>query len=260
MRHALGRRVEQIDGVALAGEGQAQRQADVAAAADDGQRTNGQRTDGNGGRVGRVQGSVHRRFSGCVRILSYPPFCNTRPNRPQPARREIPLKHPGFSRNGCYNLSIGIPIGRESRTSKGGATVFDRISASFGLARSSWDVLRKNKQLLVFPVLSGIGFIVVLLSFLIPLGTIAAMGGFKDAFDQNGEPETWASVLGACLLFAFYLLTSFVIVFCNAALVQLRRRCASTARSRRWAMASGRPRRAGRKSSAGRWCRPRSAC
>ena len=31
---------------------------------------------------------------------------------------------------------------------------FDRISASFALARSSWDVLRKDKQLLLFPVLS----------------------------------------------------------------------------------------------------------
>ena len=71
--------------------------------------------------------------------------------------------------------------------------MFDRISASFALARSSWDVLRKNKQFLLFPVLSGLGFILVLLSFVIPLGTIFAMGGFKDAFDQDNHPQTWAS-------------------------------------------------------------------
>ncbi len=102
--------------------------------------------------------------------------------------------------------------------------MFERISASFALARSSWDVLRSNKQFLLFPVLSGLGFILVLLSFVIPLGTIAAVGGFKDAvqIDPNtGEQhvQTWAAVLGICLLFAFYFLTYFVIVFCNSALV-----------------------------------------
>ncbi len=137
--------------------------------------------------------------------------------------------------------------------------MFDRISASFALARSSWDVLRKNKQFLLFPVISGIGFVLVVLSFLIPLGTIFAMGGFKDAFDQNGHPETWASVLGGALLFSFYLITSFVIVFCNAALVScaIMRfngetptlgdgfRAAAALAAESWG---------------GRWCRPRSAC
>ena len=53
---------------------------------------------------------------------------------------------------------------------------FDRISASFALARSSWDVLRKDKQLLLFPVLSGIGCTLVLLSFVVPIGVIAYVG------------------------------------------------------------------------------------
>ena len=35
--------------------------------------------------------------------------------------------------------------------------MFDRISNSFALARSSWQVLRTDKQLIVFPILSGIG-------------------------------------------------------------------------------------------------------
>ena len=97
--------------------------------------------------------------------------------------------------------------------------MFDRISASFALARSSWNVLWTNKKLLLFPVLSGVGFVLVVLSFLIPLGTIAWMGGFKDAFDANGQVQPWFTILGICLLFAFYFLTAFVIVFCNAALV-----------------------------------------
>jgi hypothetical protein len=97
--------------------------------------------------------------------------------------------------------------------------MFDRISASFALARSSWDVLRKNKQFLIFPIISGIGFILVVLSFFIPLGVVFAMGGFKDAFDKDGNPQTWFAVLDIVLLFAFYFLTYFVIVFCNSALV-----------------------------------------
>ncbi len=97
--------------------------------------------------------------------------------------------------------------------------MFDRISASFALARSSWDVLRKSKQLLLFPVLSGIGFILVVLSFLVPIGVIAAMGGFPD-FTNLPDDQRWPwGLAGIGVLFAFYLITSFVIVFCNAALV-----------------------------------------
>ena len=46
--------------------------------------------------------------------------------------------------------------------------MFDRISASFALARSSWQVLRLDKQLLLFPILSGLGCLLVLGSFAIP--------------------------------------------------------------------------------------------
>ncbi|HVS35629.1 MAG TPA: DUF6159 family protein [Gemmataceae bacterium] len=98
--------------------------------------------------------------------------------------------------------------------------MFDRISASFGLARSSWDVLRNNKQFLLFPLLSGVGFILVVLSFVIPLGAIALAGGIPTNFDQlpDNQKIAW-EVAGVVCLFAFYFLTAFVIVFCNAALV-----------------------------------------
>ena len=100
--------------------------------------------------------------------------------------------------------------------------MFDRISASFALARSSWDVLRRDKQLLLFPVLSGIGCTLVLLSFLVPIGVIAWMGGFNGLMDQNGQIKDipvgyqigfWVG------LFLFYFCNYFVVVFCNAALI-----------------------------------------
>ena len=46
--------------------------------------------------------------------------------------------------------------------------MFERISRSFSLARSSWDVLRRDKQLLLFPILSGIACLLVLVSFAVP--------------------------------------------------------------------------------------------
>jgi hypothetical protein len=98
---------------------------------------------------------------------------------------------------------------------------FDRISASFALARSSWDVLRKDKQLLLFPVLSGIACTLVLLSFVIPLGVIGAMGGFDDLIDQakNQNVSVGYQIAIYAGLFVFYFLNYFVVVFCNSALI-----------------------------------------
>ena len=47
--------------------------------------------------------------------------------------------------------------------------MFDRISNSFALARSSWQVLRTDKQLIVFPIISGIACLLILLSFALPI-------------------------------------------------------------------------------------------
>ena len=95
--------------------------------------------------------------------------------------------------------------------------MFDRIAASFTLARSSWDVLRRDKQLLLFPIVSGIGCTLVLASFLIPVGVIASRGGFNGLQDQDGNLQVpWWYYVG---LFAFYFCNYFVIVFCNAGLI-----------------------------------------
>ena len=53
--------------------------------------------------------------------------------------------------------------------------MFERIAASFALARSSWNVLVSEKKLLIFPALSGLGCTLVTLSFFLPfLGCAAA--------------------------------------------------------------------------------------
>lgn len=61
--------------------------------------------------------------------------------------------------------------------------MFNRFSTGFALAHSSWQVLRVDKQLIVFPILSGLGCLLVLTSFFMPL--VMEPQWFKAVFDQK---------------------------------------------------------------------------
>jgi hypothetical protein len=91
---------------------------------------------------------------------------------------------------------------------------FDRISNGFALAGSSWQVLRRDKQLILFPVVSGIGTLLVLASFALPFLLHPQWLNFLHQGNVKAVP-TWAWVVA----FAFYFCTYFVVIFCNAALV-----------------------------------------
>jgi hypothetical protein len=94
--------------------------------------------------------------------------------------------------------------------------MFDRFSNSFALARSSWQVLRTDKQLVVFPIVSGVGCLLVLLSFALPFFVAPHQLGIRnhpDGIDLEPTPLLYA------LGFAYYFCNYFVIVFCNAALI-----------------------------------------
>ena len=45
----------------------------------------------------------------------------------------------------------------------------ERISYTFEMMRSSWEVLKEEKQLVLFPLISGVCCLLVLLSFALPL-------------------------------------------------------------------------------------------
>lgn len=89
--------------------------------------------------------------------------------------------------------------------------MFERFSRSWALVKASYGVLRQDRELLVFPLLSGLATLVIALSFLLPL----FFSGAFEAFDRNGEPPALMLVLG----FLFYLSQYFVIFFFNSALV-----------------------------------------
>lgn len=91
--------------------------------------------------------------------------------------------------------------------------MFERLSKGWQLSKQSLQVLKMDKELLLFPVMSGIACVLVLASFAIPLWAT----GFAEevARDQNRQEN----ILGWVVLFVFYLANYFVIVFFNSALV-----------------------------------------
>ncbi len=98
--------------------------------------------------------------------------------------------------------------------------MFDRIDNGWQLVRQSWEVLKLDKELLVFPLLSGIACLVVMASFALPFwlsGYAEAM--LDEAQAANGQADQAQQVLGYVILFAFYFVNYFVIVFFNTALI-----------------------------------------
>ncbi len=93
--------------------------------------------------------------------------------------------------------------------------MFDRLSKSFELAGCSWEVLKSNKKLLLFPFLSGLCCLLVTASFLVPVLAAAHNGAFANMQQNNGQPPIWIYPV----TFAFYFCNYCVIIFFNAALV-----------------------------------------
>lgn len=87
--------------------------------------------------------------------------------------------------------------------------MFPSISRSLGLITSSWTVLSKDKEILLFPILSAIACLLVVVSFIIPSVLIGM--GLNQESDQ--------SVIMYAGLFVFYLITYTIVIFFNVGLV-----------------------------------------
>jgi len=96
-----------------------------------------------------------------------------------------------------------------------------RFSRSWDLVSQSFSVLWADKQLLMFPVLSGVSCVIVTLLLL--AGGVAILQpqlGTLAAFSARGNPEAFVrSPEMMAAIFALYLANYFVIVFFNVALV-----------------------------------------
>ena len=87
--------------------------------------------------------------------------------------------------------------------------MFESIGRSFELVKTSWNILMDDKKLLVFPVLSGIVTIIVILTFILPLLVSGALMGMSTA-----GPIAYYGIL-----FLFYVVSYFVVIFFNTALI-----------------------------------------
>jgi Family of unknown function (DUF6159) len=84
--------------------------------------------------------------------------------------------------------------------------MFEKFSRSWGLVKASASVLRADKELMLFPILSSLATLLVLATFALP---IFALKLFADGFN----------VFGAIIGFVFYFCQYSVIIFFNSALV-----------------------------------------
>lgn len=87
--------------------------------------------------------------------------------------------------------------------------MFESIGRSIELVKTSWNILMDDKKLLVFPVLSGIVTILVVLTFILPLLFSGALMG-----KMHVGPIVYYG-----LLFLFYVVSYFVVIFFNTALI-----------------------------------------
>lgn len=88
--------------------------------------------------------------------------------------------------------------------------MFEKFSRSWELVKASASVLRSDKELLVFPLLSAISCIIVAATFFIPVAASGALG-------QVGSESI--NIGYYVMLFVFYVVQYFVIIFFNSALI-----------------------------------------
>ena len=84
--------------------------------------------------------------------------------------------------------------------------MFERFSRSWELAKASASVIQADKELLLFPVMSGLITVVLMATFVFPIYLL-------DLFSNGNE------VFGGILAFAFYFCSYAVTFFFNSALV-----------------------------------------
>ncbi|TKK67508.1 hypothetical protein FC093_14565 [Ilyomonas limi] len=93
--------------------------------------------------------------------------------------------------------------------------IFTRLSNGWTIAMNSFKVLKANKQLIVFPILSGFSLLLVTASFF--TAALAKSGWEVSSMGHYSKAVQYG------LLFLFYFVNYFVIVFFNVALMHCTR-------------------------------------
>ena len=91
----------------------------------------------------------------------------------------------------------------------------ERMSTGWELAKQSFQVLKLDKELMVFPICSMIALLVVMATFAVPL----FVAGVFTAPSGDSQSGTGLQILMYAVFFLFYFVSYFVIFFFNSALV-----------------------------------------
>ncbi len=86
--------------------------------------------------------------------------------------------------------------------------MFETFGRSYRLVMESFNVLRRDKEMMLFPVFSAVASILVLISFILPL-----------LITGLGEGSIVVGILSYVIVFLYYLASYFVIIFFNVGLV-----------------------------------------
>lgn len=86
--------------------------------------------------------------------------------------------------------------------------MFESVGRSIELVKESWKIIGKDKEILLFPIISGIACILVMITFILPL---------LFAGSHTGKELGPVILYGG--LFLFYLITYFIVIFCNTGLI-----------------------------------------
>ena len=88
----------------------------------------------------------------------------------------------------------------------------ERFANSIELMRASWEVLKKDKEILFIPIISGVSLMVMLASFVVP----AILVGDPDLIQRLIHEDRNFSMT---VSFIFYFLNYLIIIFFNSAIV-----------------------------------------
>ena len=86
--------------------------------------------------------------------------------------------------------------------------MFQHFSHSLQLVKESYAVLKKDKEIMLFPIISGVLSVLAFISLFIPFAVLGSLTG-----------DGFSSPLFYLLLFVYYVITSFIVIFFNTGLI-----------------------------------------
>jgi hypothetical protein len=97
--------------------------------------------------------------------------------------------------------------------------MFSAFSQSWEMIRQSYSVLRRQKTLVLFPILSALACVVVVVSFVAPIFLFPdLLQGLTREAEVGQQPGVQQNVVWLLVTFVFYFINYFIIVFFNSAL------------------------------------------